>query len=272
MPASRLLTLPRMLMDRAYMPPPFGRRPGGIASRVSFSAVGPRGNGFDVVLLEGTAWSQKSGNAHGNSSVDLDWPSGPRPAGLDRRWDDRPDRGAPVRVADVAGGSALRTPAPASTPGYRHGSIRRRDRSRDAPLRRPRCRRVAQQDPRGRRRAAVRLLRGAGPRRRAVRSHDDAAGGGLGRGVAVSGPDRPAPSAAHLTRRRAAGPPGGRPAHGQRPVRGGALRRLGRLRRGPAGSQRLPAGGPPPPARGPSRRRPPGQRLPGRAPRGERLG
>src|SRR5919199_417662 len=60
MPASRLLRLPRMLVDRAYMPPPFGRRPGGIASRVSFSAADPRGNGSDVVLLEGTARSQKN--------------------------------------------------------------------------------------------------------------------------------------------------------------------------------------------------------------------
>src|SRR3712207_879245 len=53
MPASRLLRLPRMLVDRAYMPPPFGRRPGGIALRVSFSAADPGGNGFHVVLLEG---------------------------------------------------------------------------------------------------------------------------------------------------------------------------------------------------------------------------
>src|ERR671920_547557 len=61
MPASRSLRLPRMLVDRAYMPPPFGRRPGGIASPVSFSAADPRGNGCDVVLLGGTARSQKSG-------------------------------------------------------------------------------------------------------------------------------------------------------------------------------------------------------------------
>jgi hypothetical protein len=33
------------------MPPPFGRRPGGIASPVSFSTTDPRGNGFDGVLL-----------------------------------------------------------------------------------------------------------------------------------------------------------------------------------------------------------------------------
>src|SRR5918997_3419127 len=107
MPASRLLRLPRMLVDRAYMPPPFGRRPGGIASRVSFSADDPRGNGFDVVL-------------RGDGAV------------------------------------AEERPAPASTPGDRHGSIRRRDRSRTAPLRRPRRRRVARQDARGRRRAALR--------------------------------------------------------------------------------------------------------------------
>jgi hypothetical protein len=35
------------------MPPPFGRRPGGIATRVSFSAADPRGNGFDVMPTEG---------------------------------------------------------------------------------------------------------------------------------------------------------------------------------------------------------------------------
>ncbi len=42
-----------MLVDRAYMPPPFGRRPGGIATRVSFSATGQGDNCFGGISLEG---------------------------------------------------------------------------------------------------------------------------------------------------------------------------------------------------------------------------